>query len=232
VRRDKACAIGPTFTLASRFPLTQAGRYEEAFQQADDSHRLFVDLGLDRSTVGLGAINNRAVAAMHLGRFEQATADFQVIHDILGELYGESPQLAAAQNNLALSLIRQERFEQARPLLESALRTAVAKDGEHGRSTMMPRINLAETLVKLGQLDQARPLADAAVSIGVGTYGNDSPFAGLAHRARANLRAAQGDLDGARDDLHRAIAVFNAMGAGGADYLRGIQPLRERLGIP
>ncbi len=209
--------------------LIQAGQHEAAYSQADAGYRLFEQMGLARSTVGLGAINNRAVAAMHLGQLERAETDFRTVAGILAELYGESPQLATMQNNLARILIRQGQVEQAATLLESALRMATAQDGEQGRSTLLPRVNLAEALATLGRLDEARPLAEAAVAIGTGSYGENSLYTALGHRARAHVRLAEHDYNGARDDLDRAQVAFSTMGAGGQDYLRSLEPLRARL---
>ncbi|PZQ17384.1 MAG: hypothetical protein DI564_06140 [Rhodanobacter denitrificans] len=207
--------------------LSQVGRYEDAFASADAACTLFESLGLARSPVGLGAVNNRAMAALRLGRLAEASADFRHVVDVHRQLYGVSPQLAVAQNNLALTLLRQERAAEAVPLLEESLRIAVEQGGRQARATAMPRVNLAEAYVALDRVEEAAALAEEAVAVNGEVFGADALQTGLAHRARARVRQARGDAAGAGTDLARAEAIFGAMGAGGAPYLESLQKLRQ-----
>jgi serine/threonine-protein kinase len=221
--------------------LAQAGRYEESAQRADESHALFEKMGAGSNVTGLAALNNRAVALMQLGQIDKATADFRRVVELRRQLYGRSPELASAQNNLALALVRQalkedeqtrhEQLAEAVRLLKDSYDMAVEGSGEGGRSTAMARVNLAEAYAVSGDLAAAAPLAEAAIRIGRDQFGTDSPFAGLGYRARATVHFAEGHLEAAREDIASAKAIFGKMGKGGEAYLDSLVPLLKRLDV-
>ncbi|QBB71779.1 tetratricopeptide repeat protein [Pseudolysobacter antarcticus] len=209
--------------------LTLVGRYEDAINAAKEGYQVCVDLGQANTATGLALINNRAIAETYLGRYDWAEADYRLVVNMRQELYGESPELAGAQNNLALALARQNRMEEATHLLEDALRISLAQAGESGRETMMSRANLADAYATTGRATEALPLAEAALKNGLALYGAKSAFTGIAYRSRAKTMLALGKIAEARADLDAATAVFVGMGKGGEIQLKTLLPLREKL---
>ncbi|MEO7432315.1 MAG: protein kinase [Dokdonella sp.] len=210
--------------------LMQLGRYEETIDRANEAYKVFESIGQARSATGLATINNRALAEGYLGRHAEAEADNRLVVAARRELYGESPELAAAQNNLALSLTRRKNYAEAIPLFEDALRMGIAQRGDSGREATMARINLAEAYAATDRVTEAAALAEEAVASAETHYGAHSVYAGVAHRARANVRLVQGRIVEAREDLATATTVFDAMGKGGAIYLKSLADIREKLG--
>jgi serine/threonine-protein kinase len=221
--RDRELAI----LLATEASIrVQAGQNQAAFDSADEACRLLAELGMQRTTVGLGALNNRAQALMMLDRRDEAQADFRSVVESNRTLFGPSLQLATAQNNLAMSMPKEDHAAEVIGLLEEALAMAVKFSGEQGRATLMPRTNLAEAYVSAQRIDEAETLAEAAVKIAGESFNGDALYAGTSHRARARVRLARGDLDGARIDIDAARRSFTAMGPGGSRYLASLAELR------
>jgi serine/threonine protein kinase/tetratricopeptide (TPR) repeat protein len=209
--------------------LAKAGRFEEAFDMSSESYRVLDQLGLGRSIVGMGAINNRAGAAMALKRYEEARIGFQLVADTLRELYGDSLNLSAAQHNLAMTYMRQQDFAHAVPLLEEAFRMAVAHAGETGRPATVPRTALATAYARTGQPARGLPLAEDAVRIGREHFGPESLFTGLGLRARAQVYIGLGDRKRARADLESARKIFTDLGAAGRVELDSLKELDAQL---
>lgn len=220
--RDRELAILLATEATTRI---QAGKYQAALDSADEACRLLAELGMQRTTVGLGALNNRAQALMMLDRREEAQADFRTVVESNRVLFGSSLQLATAQNNLAMSMLHEDQAAEMIDLLEQALAMAIEFSGQQGRATLMPRTNLAEAYVTENRIDEAETLAEAAVKIAAETFSGDALYTGTSHRARARVRLARGDLDGARSDIDAARISFTAMGAGGSRYLESLVEL-------
>ena len=128
-------------------------------------------------------------------------------------------------------MMRQHDHVQAIPLLEEALKIAIAKSGERGRSAFAPRRNLADAYVAVGRIAEAAPLAEAATTIGREQFGEDSVFAGTAYVTRARVRIAQGRRAAALADIDAATRIFTLMGSGGVMFLDSLAPLRSILDI-
>ena len=58
------------------------GKFQAAFTRADEAVDLYRSLGLEWSSAGLAAINNRASAAFKLEQYDSAIADFRVVADL------------------------------------------------------------------------------------------------------------------------------------------------------
>jgi len=209
--------------------LGQAGRFEEAIVQAGESYRVLNALGLGRSIVGMGTINNRASASVMLGRYDDARADFQLVANTLRELYGDSLNLASAQLNLAMTYMRQKHFADAIPLLDEALRMAIDHVGENGQLTIIVRTALATAYARVGEPARGLPLAEAAVRIGREQFGADSRFAGLGLRARAQVYIVLDDQERARADINAARTVFTDLGEAGRVELNSLAELESQL---
>jgi serine/threonine protein kinase len=218
--------------------LAQAGRFEESSERAAEAVKLFETRGSIGNVVGLAAINNHAVAEMQLGRIDNAIEDFRRVINLRRELYGRAPELAAAQNNLALALVRiakrsgeaeaRKQLTEAVTLLSDAYQMALEGSGESGRTTVMSRNNLSEAYAALGNATQAMPLAHESVRICEDQYGPSSPYTGLSYRAMAHAFIASKEMDKAREELEKARQVFEPMGKGGEPYLATLVPLLEK----
>jgi len=233
--REVASALN-ALTLA----LTEVGRYDEALQRAGEGYDVLAKAGLESDVAALALLSNRANALVTMGRPDTAIADFRRVAEARRELYGRSPELANVQANLAIALVAQAKpldgdarhaiLDEAIGLLEDSYAMAIEGSGENGRSAAFIRCNLAETYVLAGAYAKAEPLAQAAVRIGSEQFGATSPLAGLGLRARATLRAARGDHEGARSDVAAAKLIFAGMGKGGERYLQSLAAVLDQIG--
>ncbi|MEO6076894.1 MAG: serine/threonine-protein kinase [Dokdonella sp.] len=209
--------------------LLSAARDKAAYERADESVALYATLDLARSSAGLAAINNRAVAAYRLGRFDVAIAGMREAVDLRRQLFGSTTELAEAMNNLGVMLTRQDRAAEAIPILKEALQIAVDTAGEDGQTAFAPRRNLSDAYVAVGRISDAEPLAERSVLIGRDRLGADSIFAGAGYATLARLRAAQGRNGEARAALDRAAAIFTKLGDTGSPHLKTLAELRAKL---
>ena len=212
--------------------LVQAGRYEEAEARANDSYRVFEDLGQADTDGGMAALNSRGNAALMMGRNERCLQDYRRVAGMTRALYGETAKLAASLNNLGVVLTRLDRRHEALPHLEEALRIAMAQNGAASPLAVTVRVSLAELYAGLGRAADAAPLAQAAFEIAHERYANNKILVGTTYRARANVRLAEQRRGEARADLEQALALFGAAGKSGEAYIRLMTPLREKLGAP
>jgi serine/threonine-protein kinase len=209
--------------------LMQAGRYDDAWQRANEAMGVYRELGEEHSTAAITAFTNRGTAALYAGRLDDAERDLRAAIAERRALYGPSPELAQAENNLALTLEEQGRAEEAVSLFEDGLAMAIEHGGETTRYSLPLRANLAEAYVASGRVDEAEPLAEKAVEIATAHYAASNIFVGMAKRARAAVRIAQGRRDEARVDLDAATQAFTAMGRGGVKQLDAVGVLRKKL---
>ncbi len=220
--------------------LADAARFEDSVRAADEAMAVFRSVGADKQVAGLAVLNNRAVSLMALKQYARAVEDFRRVVALRRELYGRSPELAVAQNNLALTLVHVAReegpeplakaFKEATTILEDAYPMALEFGGESSRAAVLARINLAEAYAATGRVTEAEPLAEDAVRIGHAHFGDANGFTALGYRARANVRLAQGRRDDARADVARAKAIIGTLGKIGEAYLASLAPLIDKLG--
>ena len=230
----RAIVGAPDYTLGLALvtlsvSLIQAGRYDDAATRAGEAIDVYRSLGEANSSAALAALSNRGTAAMNAGRLADAERDLREAIARRRELYGPSPEVAQAENNLGLTLAQLGRGEEAIPLFEDGLAMAIEHGGETTRYALPLRANLAEAYVAAGRVDDAAPLADKAVEIASAHYDANSVFVGMAKRARASVRIAQKRNYEARADLDAAAAAFTAMGRGGERQLATIAVLRGEL---
>ncbi len=209
--------------------LMQAGRLDEAEAAASEGLRIHEQLGLSESDGGLAALNARANIALGTGRAEQSIADFRRVSNMTRALYGETPKLATAMNNLGISLMRTGQVAEAAPVIEEALRIARASDGERSRLAVALRAATAEAWAVTGRLDEAEPLVEEALDVARADFIADPVLLGTAYRVRAKLRLEQLRHDEARADLEQAARYFGAAGKAGEPYLRRLEALQGEL---
>lgn len=167
-----------------------------------------------------------------LGRNAACAKDYQQIADTTRALYGDSPKLAAALNNLGVVLTRLGRHAEALSPLEEARRLGVAQSGERSPLAVATLVSLAELQALLGHFAAAAPLAEAPLEIARSDYAANKTLLATAYRARAQVRLAAGRNADARADLGQAIALFASTGRSGEAYIRLMAPLREALDAP
>jgi serine/threonine-protein kinase len=210
--------------------LIQTGRYDDAAKRAGEAIDVYRSLGEENSSAALAALSNRGTAAMNAGRLADAERDLREAIARRRKLYGPSPEIAQAENNLALTLEQMGRANESIPLFEDGLAMAIEHGGETSRYALPLRANLAQAYVAAGRIDEAEPLADKAVEIATAHYDASSAFVGMAKRERASVRIARRRNDDARADLDDAAAAFTAMGRGGEKQLATIETLRKKIG--
>jgi tetratricopeptide (TPR) repeat protein len=208
--------------------LAQVGRVEEALARADASVTEYTQLGKADSVEGLTALGNRAAIASMLGRDESALADMREVSAKL-VVFGASEGLAKADTQLGELLAKLGRFDEALPILRSALAMAVQYGGEDGRLAAGVRQRLAQACLDANRDEEAEPLVDKMLEHARTAYGEDSRDSGIAYRLRAQLRATQHRSDEALADLARAEDIFRAMGKNGERQLAKIDELRIRI---
>jgi len=212
--------------------LIQAGLYEDAEASANESYGVFQRLGQADTDGGMAALNSRGNAALMMGRNEQALPDYRHVVDMTRALYGGTTKLAASLNNLGVTLTRLDRYDEALPYVEEALRIAIGQNGERSPLSVTVRVSLSELYARLGRADDAEPLARAAVEIAQADYASNKTMVATTYRARAYVRWAEGRKPEARADLEQATALFRAGGKSGAAYIALMAPLREQLDAP
>ena len=220
--------LGNLFNTLSN-ALTQAGRYEEAEASANESYRVFENLGQADSDGGMAALNSRGNAALMMGRNEECLLDYRRVADTTRALYGETTKLAASLNNLGVVLTRLDRLDEALPSLQEALRIALAQNGERSPLSVTARVSLAELYARLGRAAEATTLAEAALQIAQTNYAANRIMLGTTYRARAQARLADHRPTEGRADLEQASTLFAAAGRSGEAYIRLMQPLRRAL---
>ncbi len=212
--------------------LLQNGEYEEAQARASDSHAVFVALGRPDSDGALAALNSRCNAAIMVGRHEACVADYRLIVDKTRALYGVTPKLAAALNNLGAVLTRMGQYDEALPLLTEARHIATTQTGPRSPLTVTLMATLAELHALRGEPAAGAPLADAAVTVAQSDYAANKNLLATTYRARAQVHHAAGRRLQARADLAQASALYAQTGRSGAAYARLLEPLRQALAEP
>ncbi len=209
--------------------LLQDGQYEEAQARAADSHAVFVALGRADSDGALAALNSRCNAAVMLGHHASCAADYANIVATTRALYGDSPKLAAALNNLGVVQTRLGQRDEALAALQEAQRIALAQTGPRSPLTVTVMVSLAELHALRGDAVAGGRLADAAHDIARADYASNRNLLASTHRARAQVQLAHGDRDAARAELAEAERLFATTGASGQAYIRLMAGLRKAL---
>jgi len=135
--------------------INQQGRLDEA--------KAMLDEALGR--IGEGQGDTDAVIALQLaaanneddsGRREQAVVALKAIRErLLPQRSAEDPALSKVTNNLAISLARLGKFDEARPLLEELLPVRIASLGAEHADTLSTMTNLAAIRAMQGEMEDA-----------------------------------------------------------------------------
>jgi tetratricopeptide (TPR) repeat protein len=178
-----------------------AGRWEEAVEHYATAEKIAVQIGLDYDAAALAG--NRAEVLLQQGRYEDAG----------DALASASPKLKAtkATSFLAFNLALQGRVSLARGDHERAL--AQFKEAHDlciamGESYEELSIDayIARCHLRAGRLDEALSLIDAGISRAHRARSEAAALPPL-HRVRGEVLVARGDLDRARTEFRRALAI-------------------------
>lgn len=209
--------------------LMQIGRLDEAEAVVSEGLGVYAQLGLAESDGGMAALNARANIALAAGRPQESIEDLRRVVSTTRALYGQTPKLATALNNLGIVLMRSGQAHEAAPVMEEALRIARASAGERSRLAVALRGATAEAWASTGRVEAAAPLVEDALEIARTDFATDPLLIGTAHRVRAKVRIEQRLIAQAHEDLDQASAYFRAAGTVGEPYLQRVQALRQTL---
>jgi tetratricopeptide (TPR) repeat protein len=131
---------------------------------------------------------------------------------ILAERYwpASSPALAACLNGLAVTLISQGGYEEAKPLIERALAVAEAALGADHVHVAAGASNLGGLLKNLGDFAGARAAFERALRIKEAAYGPDHPEVATTANNLAVVLSDAGDLAVAKALSERTLAIVEA----------------------
>jgi non-specific serine/threonine protein kinase/serine/threonine-protein kinase len=156
--------------------LNRQGRLEDA--QVELERTLANAATLDPDSDPLVTLElTAALNAEDRGEREEALASLQRLRErLLRSRRADDPALTKTTNNLAISLARLGRFQQARPLLEELLPLRVAVLGPEHADTLSTMTNLAVIRAMDGELEQALTLQEQLVTINRRRLGDLHPI--------------------------------------------------------
>lgn len=210
VRRERTGDDPLRASLAAQMAinLVRQGRADEAIvlqQEALESKRKVY--GDQHPSVDLTR-HNLAKSLSDLGRWIEAEA---LLVDLLPRLRERNglmhPRTAASEAALARVYLETNRLQEALPLWDSALATALAQWGDTDVAVGIVRLGRGQTLRALGRADSARIELDRAIATytALGKHGLAGLARSLGERARARLDL--GDVEGCLSDAGAGLAL-------------------------
>jgi tetratricopeptide (TPR) repeat protein/DNA-binding XRE family transcriptional regulator len=172
--------------------------YQEAIEVGDavrDLHRLAI------------VYNNISIAYQESGQFRRA-AQFSQQSVTLHETLNDQINIARAENNLALVLLRMGDLAGSRAHLERALRLQDEFGVELGKSNIV--LSLSELLFAEGKLAEAAELARQGRALAASH--SETTTLATAHMWLGKIAEAQGEHDAADDEFAAAISTLTGTG--------------------
>ncbi len=232
VRRDLLGAQHPSVAIARRYwgmALRRAGHPERGFKEmkaAEDIQRQVLGEKHLEFAYTLNIIGNAHYA---LGRYAQAHRYYLEASQI-GEaaLGADHFEVQMAKSNLALSLLRLKRYDEAEPLLRSALSFATTKLGDH------PYIGFILTVLgdlSYGQKKYPEALAYYRRSLPLQekAFGATHPDLVLSLTGIGRVLRHQGQFNEARKALERALQICGAKDVEPMEHIQALTELAELL---
>ncbi|WP_433206709.1 FxSxx-COOH system tetratricopeptide repeat protein [Dactylosporangium sp. CS-047395] len=156
--------------------LRALGRYDEAYELAEDTYARARRTFGDEHDKTLLAANNLAVSLRLVGDFRGAAAYDEDTLDRRRRNFGEQhPHTLLAANNYAHDLRALGRFQESRQLLDTILPTYRTLLGESAAPTLRAAKNLAVTLRKLGDITAAQQLTADTLQRYRNLHGEEHP---------------------------------------------------------
>jgi tetratricopeptide (TPR) repeat protein len=138
-------------------------------------------------------------------------------------LLGDHPHVAVSMNKLALLLRDEGEYEQAKELLQEALKTRLKFVGADHHLVAVSLHNLAQVLQFMGDHETAKELFDQAVETWIQELGGSHADVASGLKSRAGLRRSMGEYEMAKADCAEAIRIWREHGSepdrGSADVL-------------
>ncbi|MBX7081674.1 MAG: tetratricopeptide repeat protein [Nannocystaceae bacterium] len=213
-----AAAWGEQHVLVARARLNRGtvladlGRHDEAQGEFEAARAVFehdpaaAQADLARAWKGLAGV------AMARWQLDAAAEGFRRALALESAALGEQhPSVAVTCTNLGVVETELEHYPEAIALHERAAAILRATVGPQHPHLVVVLDGLAVAQERAGQIDRAIATVDEALAIATAT---DSPNLAQALLRRGQLELARADARAARDWLERAVAAFEAAGAG------------------
>lgn len=189
--------------------LMQIRRLDEARDEHVRSMAIW-EAGLGRKHPFIGAsLNNLGNVEYNLGDFEAAEARYREALALrLEVLPPDHVDLAATRLNLGAVLTERKAYVEAQAIIMQANEVFETVLGEDHPYAVSSRGSLAELRRLQGDLDGAIAQQRAVVQTQQRVLPADHPELGAAYVSLGNMLDEAGDADGARQELERAVAVY------------------------
>jgi len=185
--------------------------------------------GAQDSIQGLGIRLTEAAWRVRKGEVAQAETLFRNIANRRRQLYPGTAGLATDLFQLARVLVAQRKFDEARAAMGEALPIAQATLGADAIPTLLLQMQMIEVDAEDGRVADAQALFSQVAPRVAGLPLPPLVNATLA-RVEAILRLDQKRPADARAALERAQAIMTKAGPAGAAFLKGLEPIRKRIG--
>jgi tetratricopeptide (TPR) repeat protein len=147
-----------------------------------------------------------ANALMAHGRWDEAEARLGAAADVFRDALGRGSHLLTATTcNRGAVAIGRARFEEALAHFEACAAATERAIGRDHPDFALALYNLARVHLELGRIPEARAEIDACLAIRRASLGADTPDVLAARALAAEVRAAEGDREGAVADLERLL---------------------------
>ncbi|MCB9748823.1 MAG: serine/threonine protein kinase [Myxococcales bacterium] len=156
-----------------------------------------------------GALLNLGVALSSGGQHALAAAPLERAREIYEARYGDAhPDVALARSALGYNALQRRQPEHALAHLRAALAIVERHYGEQHEEIAVNSQFLGDALRKLARLDEAIAAYSRALRVWEALAPEGHPRAALSYCGRGLARLAHGDDALARDDLERALALY------------------------
>lgn len=189
--------------------LGEAGQYEDALAQLNAAHQMGEILYSADSHQRLTLDMNRANMHLQLRSFATADSLYRTVINVQkATLSPHHPTTARTKINLALSLVRQEAYSEARPLLKDGLAAYEATYDSAHPILAETRALWAVVLSQTGDQPEAENIARTALADLVTVYGSEHYVVAIAHNGLAQVLHHGNKLQEAETQYRTALALL------------------------
>jgi len=210
------------------FGLGESDRARAAFAAAE---LVWSALDLQHSSDALNTLNNWGAVELAAGQLEAAEPLLRQALALRREHFGASAATAALLNNYGKLLLRLDRFQEGRPVLEEAVDMAVRYAGVGSVHHVAALAGLAEARIGLDQAQAGRELAESALALSLANLGTGHPGVGMARLALAQAHAELAEPARAAALLDE-VAQQAGSDSAGQRLAEQASRLRERYRLP